>query len=370
MGTVSYWHARERAVEVVVVGAGIAGLSASHELTRRGVEHVVLERGIVGQEASTRNAGFLMRGAADNYAAACRDFGRERARELWRLSEENLRLLRELGVGELRGYRPRPSCLLAVEGGELAELRESERLLEEDGFRVEWADRGDDAAWRGGLALGGLINPDDAVCDPAELVRWLARPVFERVRQGVEVRAIARDGGGISVRTGRGEVRCGRVLVCTNAFAGGLLGSMRGRVTARRGQMLALRAPEVRLDCAYYVNHGHEYVREAGDGVVVVGGCRGMFAEQEVGEEDATAENVQGAIEEFAGRFLGRRFEVIARWAGIMGFAEGGSERGLPIVEAVEGFDGRVWFCGGFTGHGMSLGHVTSRRAVGEMLGG
>jgi putative flavoprotein involved in K+ transport len=35
--------------EVVVVGAGQAGLSLSHELTRRGVEHVVLERGKVGQ---------------------------------------------------------------------------------------------------------------------------------------------------------------------------------------------------------------------------------------------------------------------------------------------------------------------------------
>jgi len=36
-------------VSVVVVGAGQAGLSVSHELTARGVEHVVLERGKIGQ---------------------------------------------------------------------------------------------------------------------------------------------------------------------------------------------------------------------------------------------------------------------------------------------------------------------------------
>jgi len=36
-------------VEVVVVGGGQAGLATSHELTRAGVEHVVLERGKVGQ---------------------------------------------------------------------------------------------------------------------------------------------------------------------------------------------------------------------------------------------------------------------------------------------------------------------------------
>ena len=37
------------AVDVLVVGAGQAGLAVSHELTALGVEHVVLERGTVAQ---------------------------------------------------------------------------------------------------------------------------------------------------------------------------------------------------------------------------------------------------------------------------------------------------------------------------------
>ena len=36
-------------VDVLVVGAGSAGLAISHELTRWGIEHIVLERGRVGQ---------------------------------------------------------------------------------------------------------------------------------------------------------------------------------------------------------------------------------------------------------------------------------------------------------------------------------
>ena len=35
-----------------------------------------------------------MRGAADNYAAAIRDWGHERARTIWRWTEENLLALR------------------------------------------------------------------------------------------------------------------------------------------------------------------------------------------------------------------------------------------------------------------------------------
>jgi len=36
-------------IQVVVVGAGQAGLAVSHELTHAGVEHLVLEKGRVGQ---------------------------------------------------------------------------------------------------------------------------------------------------------------------------------------------------------------------------------------------------------------------------------------------------------------------------------
>ena len=36
-------------IDVAIVGAGQAGLSLSHCLTRRGIEHVVLERGRIGE---------------------------------------------------------------------------------------------------------------------------------------------------------------------------------------------------------------------------------------------------------------------------------------------------------------------------------
>jgi putative flavoprotein involved in K+ transport len=44
----------------VVIGAGQAGLAVSHELEQRGVEHVVLERGKVGQRWRTRWASFCL----------------------------------------------------------------------------------------------------------------------------------------------------------------------------------------------------------------------------------------------------------------------------------------------------------------------
>ncbi|MEO1279335.1 MAG: hypothetical protein AAFV77_10305, partial [Planctomycetota bacterium] len=50
---------------------------------------------------------------------------------------------------------------------------------------------------------------------------------------------------------------------------------------------------------------------------------------------------------------------------GTMGF----SPDGMPLVGPISE-DGSVWFCGGFTGHGMSLAYRTSAGAVTALLDG
>ncbi|MHB8891813.1 MAG: FAD-dependent monooxygenase, partial [Candidatus Limnocylindrales bacterium] len=47
-------------VEALVVGGGQAGLAVSHELTSHGVEHVVLERGRIGQSWRDRWDSFCL----------------------------------------------------------------------------------------------------------------------------------------------------------------------------------------------------------------------------------------------------------------------------------------------------------------------
>jgi glycine/D-amino acid oxidase-like deaminating enzyme len=356
--------------EAVVIGAGICGVSAGLHLARRGVPAMVIERGAVAGGASGRNAGFLMRGAADNYAAAVRQWGHETARAVWRWTEENLTGMRGEGIETLPSYRPVPSCLLALEGGELGELRESLALLSEDGLAAEWVERGEDSAWRGGAgALGGLVNPADGACNPCELMSYLASRLPVPVAEQQEVTGITDAGGGrVEVATPDARVRCRRVLICTNAYLPLLLESMRGTVTPHRGQMIAVRVPGARLDCSYYVNHGSEYIRQAADGTIVAGGWRTYYAATEVGYEDILTEPVQSGIEGFARRMLGASGEVVARWSGVMGF----TRRGLPIVAPVPGDwpEGSVWFCGGFNGHGMSMAYRTAAAAVAAIVDG
>ncbi len=368
--SVSLWQrraTRSLSCDLAIIGGGIAGLSAAIDARARGRSAIVLERGRPGSGASGRNAGFLMRGAADNYAVACGLWGRERARALWRFNEENIEELRMLGIAGLPSYAARPSCLVALDEIEESELRQSATLLRDDGFDVELVEPGaiDDTLWTRAKPRVGLINPHDAVINPVDLLGLLASKLPEEiVCTGEEVFAIEQAAGAMRVHSSTCTIEAGAVLVCLNAFVANLLPELAGVVAPNRGQMLALRPlSSVRLKHAYYVNRGGEYLREGPNGLIIIGGARRHFEAAERSLVDEPSNDVQIRIEQYARQWIADEYEVVARWAGIMGF----SPDGQPLVGQVRP---GVWFCGGFTGHGMSMAQKTARTAVGAIVDG
>ena len=376
--TVSYWQRsfggrRESgslppACDVAIIGGGVCGVSLALELEQGGRQAVVLERGAIGSGASSKNAGFLMRGAADNYARAVEMYGRARARLVWRLSEENLAVLREDGVGGLATYRDVPSCLVAIDEAEAEELRRSHDLLVEDGFASALVESGADALWSSGAAIVALSNPGDASCNPCELMAHLTSRLATEPVERCEVAGLEVAGGRVTLHTSRGTMGASRVVVCANAFSPGVLPRLASAIQPNRGQMLAIEGAGLELHASYYVNRGHEYLRQTPDGTIVVGGMRGRFVQEERTSEDETTGELQAALEVFAADVLGRNagsLRVTDRWAGTMGF----TEDGLPIIGAVDP-DAIVWVCAGFNGHGMSLARCCARACAREMLGG
>lgn len=376
--SVSIWQRAEMPetieCDTVVIGGGICGIWTAIELERRGQSVVLLERSAqLGAGASTRNAGYLMRGAADNYAAACDTLGRDAARTAWRMSEQNLAILREEGLALSGAAEDRPSCLVAHEADEADALERSVRLLREDGFAADVVEHGTDAMWTNARPLVGLVNPDDAVCHSGRLLAWASGKLERtRVRLGEQVHAISPGGGGVIVEAAASRVHAGRAVLCTNALVGTLVPALADLVTPNRGQMLAIRSPGTRLEHAYYANHGSEYIRTAGD-LVLMGGCRKTDEHGERTAEENWTPGIQRALEAYAARVLGGPIvpeAVVARWAGTMGFSPDGLPLAGPVGELVgKGvFGDAVWFIGGFTGHGMSLAVATARSAVCAML--
>jgi glycine/D-amino acid oxidase-like deaminating enzyme len=325
--------------DVAIVGAGIAGIASAYHLARAGVKPIVLEARTVAEAASGRNAGFLLAGVAENFVAASRRYGEDRALRIWRFTRHNQELVREIVA------RERIDCDLAWNGSaqiagddeEWTEVRESADRLRKESVRVRVV--ADEHV---------AIYEDDGEFHPVRYVRALARAAVAlgaRIHDRTHATRVTKD----EVRTGGARVRAGAVVVCVNAYSQHLVPL---RVRPVRGQMLAT-APVGRrvFERPAYVSRGYRYWRQRADGRLLVGGWRDSAPDEEIGEEERTTLRIQDQLDRFL-RERSPEARVTHRWAGTMGF----SHDALPYVGRLAS---GVFVNAGFTGHGMAFATAT-----------
>lgn len=129
------------AADVVVVGAGFAGLSAAIELAQRGFQVVVLEADRICSGASGRNGGQTIVGFASGQSPFEEQLGREAARQAWDMSLEAIDLI-ERRIAQYHIDCDRVHGYLYV-----ADSARKARALEQEvqdwqqhyGFATEWA---------------------------------------------------------------------------------------------------------------------------------------------------------------------------------------------------------------------------------------
>lgn len=341
--------AADTTADVAIVGGGIAGIATAYFLARRGATSVVLEARGVAEAASGRNAGFLLAGVAENFVAASRRYGSANALRIWKLTERTRSLVRSLvaehGIDcELRWNG---SDQIAGDAAEWSEIAESARLLASRGVTVSVDDAARTARYH-----------DDGEVHPVQWVRGLAAAAVgagARIHEETRVTEV-HDG---VVRTTRGTVTAGAVVLCTNAYTAHLADS---RVRPVRGQMLATAPTRPVFARPAYAKRGYQYWRQRADGRVLVGGWRDIAVREEIGEDERPTENIQRHLEAFLAAH-GIDAPVTHRWAGTMGF----SHDALPYV----GRTGpRLFVCGGFTGHGMAFGPVSAEMIATLVSGG
>ncbi len=374
--SVAYWQDRsgqagEVEVDVLVVGAGITGCSIAYWLRGQGLRVAIVDRGDVCAGASGRNAGFVTCGSVEHFTRQVARHGRALARELWRHSQDNLALIRSEVVerGHACHFVQRGTYSLAGSDHELDELRRSAALMAEEGIPVEVVDPAHIATHLNARGFaGGVLYLEDGEVHPVALVRAILSMADAALYPHHEVFALeVRADDEVLVRTQQRTFRAGSVVLATNGYSHLIDRWFADKIYPTRGQILVTEPVPPLLAAPCYANFVLDYFRQLPDGRVLIGGFRQLEKEREVGTADEPNERIHAALEAFLERhfapLVGKRVDY--RWAGIMGF----SADGLPLIGALPGRP-NVYFCGGFTGHGIGLAFKAAQLTARLMLHG
>ncbi|ATN32275.1 D-amino-acid oxidase [Rhizobium sp. ACO-34A] len=197
---------------VVVIGAGIVGLTAALTLAERGIPVVVLEKGRVGAEQSSRNLGWV------------RKMGRSAPDVPMSLASDRLWAEMPARVGMDVGYRQAGIMYLARTEAEMAlheQWLETVSQLSLDSRLVSMKDI--DALVPGGRGqwAGGIYTASDGRAEPTLAPSAIANAAIRGgavIVENCAVRTLSLSAGKANgVVTEYGEIRCDHVLL-----AGGL----------------------------------------------------------------------------------------------------------------------------------------------------
>ncbi|MBV1790717.1 FAD-binding oxidoreductase [Marinobacterium sp. D7] len=207
--------------DVVIIGGGIVGVTAALALAERNISVLLLEKGHIAGEQSSRNLGWIRktsRHAHDVPLAQAAD-------RLWAAMPER--------IGRSVGYRQAGIMFVARTEAQMAFYEEWYKSVEALNLDSKLLTPGDiDRLVPGGKGnwVGGIHTPTDGYAEPSITTSAIANAAMKRgvtLVQNCAVRTLSMSAGRVSgVVTEKGEVRCSQVLLAGGAWSRRFLGNL------------------------------------------------------------------------------------------------------------------------------------------------
>ena len=335
-------------VEVLVIGAGITGLSIAQRLHSQGAKVLVLEqKKHVAGGMATRGMGIASLLLLDPPFRLIQAVGLEVAQQITRFTRESVALwgprIDPVGVG----YLPKGDA-------ETAEVETNRQAMTKLGFDTEaWKDHAFP------LLGNGWHQPQGGAFDPETTMSDLAKDL--QISTGHTVVAVEDQGFDMVTVTQAGvRVRSDLVVMTGGAQ---VTPWAKAKFHPVRHQALATEAMEKVIPFPIHCQYGYTSVRQTIQGQVVLSGCRWATPHLEVGETDDSTTNP--AVHSKLHRFLTdhipgtKNKEITHQWSGIMTF----SCDGLPVIGPLPGRP-RLISCGGFGAFSPSLSLRAAKAVV------
>lgn len=326
----SYWEIKNWFTEVdyTIVGSGIVGLHAALRLRERfpAAKILVLEKGMLPQGASTKNAGFACFGSLSEIVEDLKNHTEEEVIALVQKRWSGLQLLRKRIPDAVLDYKPFGGYELFLEHEEslyaecvnkMAFVNEILNPIFKAGVFTKEVDR---------FGFNGtkeylIFNPFEGQIDTGNMMQELLRQAVAAnilILNQQTVTGFEDKSSSVEVALGDFSFTTQKLLFATNGFAAELT---QGQVKPARAQVLITEPiPNLDIKGTFHLDRGYYYFRNIGDRILL-GGGRNLAFEEETTTEMGQTEIIQKRLEQLLKEVIlpNHDIEIAHRWSGIMG---------------------------------------------------
>ena len=358
-------------MDVGIVGAGFAGITAALTLARAGRSVVVFDAMRAGEGASSRNGGICSGNIKYNFPALIGKYGLDQAKAIYAegidartalinmIDEEKIDCSfhsggRFDGANHVRDYD--------------AMGRETDLLNKHLNFGAYMVAKSDQRAELGtDFYQGGRVRPDVGGVHPAELHQGLyerALAAGVTVIDQTTVTAILRDTDGFTLSTARGSVKVGECIVATNGYTDEVTDWLRRRIIAIPSQIIATDTLDPKLlerlmpkrRMIGDTRNLYNYYRPSPDGTrIIFGGRRGAHTDDDMQKCMHLYTNLVEVFPELEG------VSLTHTWWGYTGYT-------FDFIPHLRVNDG-IHYATGFCGSGVVWAPWLGRKAAPMILG-
>ena len=311
--------------DVVVVGGGSAGLLLGHELKKRGVSFVLLEKKPdIGQGATRKTKGLVSLFAMDNPARLEKDLGKGKASDLLSFFNRNNAQMRS-ALNEFS-----VACKNGIWYGagfdiEHEELTDSAHLLQND---AEWRTSSPVLDAEGILYVKTAFSFDALTLIPSLKKSLSGFIVCDENVVMIEKKSLS--GDATTVITTKSSYDAEVVVLCANAYLPQIFQGWSKFLYPVRAQSII--AKQKVFDEPVIVNAGHEiYVPD--ENGTWMGGINPNATFDDLTYDETPTDIFQGYMEMFFESRWGEKPEVVSRGAGTICM----TQTGFPVIGPVPG---------------------------------